>query len=644
MRLSAALAVAGVLWAVSPQNPPPAPTPPPQQAPPIFRAGVDAVQFEVSVLDKNRRPVHGLTKADFAVLEDGKPQTIIDAREISMDDEPPPPVWARAVPIDTATNDLVDRRLIAIVMDDLRCCAAGGGNVSDRWAINNALTTAQRIVDSLGVHDLAAVALTHDAIPIQRFTDNRDELSREIARFKPITEGGCLPMVPSYMLYDLQTLMAMSPQPTKAIIHITSTAPLDYRTIPRCPPPSYRIPDTGRVVTRTTPAAGGAMLDPIGLPRVPIYTLNVSGLAVAPPTIGRGQRATFPPMSGPNGSGGQAFYDTNDLGSAVEQIFAENNSYYLIGFNTSRPTSDGKFRRIEVKIPEHSEYTIRTRSGYMRPKPPPKPGSREARNPEVPRAPASVKNMLPSSDITMTTAVAAFAQPGGRVALLTTVDLTHAVTELPLTGMEDLELRTVAYASGDPKYDVRAKTAVPVPPGVSRVSTTFRSRLDVAPDKYELWLTAHDGRTDRIGGVFYNLEIPDFAARAITISGVVMGRDPTEAVPLPAAFAGVVPIVPSTSRTFGQDDAISAFFQVYQGRETALAPVALTIKVLDDKGVTKFEVTEALAPGKFSSNRGSDYRLKLPLDTLTTGRYLLTIEAKLGERISPRRDVPFSVR
>ena len=45
---------------------------PPVQ-PPTFRTGVDAVQLDVSVLDKDRRPVRGLTAADFTVLEDGKP-------------------------------------------------------------------------------------------------------------------------------------------------------------------------------------------------------------------------------------------------------------------------------------------------------------------------------------------------------------------------------------------------------------------------------------------------------------------------------------------------------------------------------------------------------------------------------------------
>jgi hypothetical protein len=206
-------------------------------------------------------------------------------------------------------------------------------------------------------------------------------------------------------------------------------------------------------------------------------------------------------------------------------------------------------------------------------------------------------------------------------------------------------MRTVAYSStGDTKYDVSAKTALSVPPGVGRVSTSFPSRLTVDPDRYELWLTAHDPRTSRIGGVFYNIEVPEFAANAVTLSGIVLGREPSELRPLPASLGGLVPIVPTASRTFGQGEPIVAFFQLYQGRTTPLAPVSLKIQVLDPLGAVKLDVTESIGPERFASNRTADYRLRLPLDQLTSGRHLLSIEARLADRISPKRDVPFTVR
>src|SRR5262249_38259338 len=41
-----------------------------------FHAGVDLVNFAVTVVDKQGKPVTGLTGDDFQVLENGKPQTL----------------------------------------------------------------------------------------------------------------------------------------------------------------------------------------------------------------------------------------------------------------------------------------------------------------------------------------------------------------------------------------------------------------------------------------------------------------------------------------------------------------------------------------------------------------------------------------
>ena len=50
-----------------------------------FRTGVELVRLDVSVLDKDRRPIRGLTAQDFTILEDGKPQPIAAFSAIEPD-------------------------------------------------------------------------------------------------------------------------------------------------------------------------------------------------------------------------------------------------------------------------------------------------------------------------------------------------------------------------------------------------------------------------------------------------------------------------------------------------------------------------------------------------------------------------------
>ena len=76
---------------------------PPSPPRPTFRAGVDAVQLDVSVLDKERRPIRGLTAADFTVLEDGKPRAIVAFSAIEL---PPMPADVAVSGADTVPPDV----------------------------------------------------------------------------------------------------------------------------------------------------------------------------------------------------------------------------------------------------------------------------------------------------------------------------------------------------------------------------------------------------------------------------------------------------------------------------------------------------------------------------------------------------------
>ena len=89
-----------------------------------FRASVDVIEVDVSVTDKNGRPIRDLTQADFTILEDGKPQRIVSFTQfMAADTDPSRSARMSFVQPDTADNSLAERlgngRLFAIVMDDM---------------------------------------------------------------------------------------------------------------------------------------------------------------------------------------------------------------------------------------------------------------------------------------------------------------------------------------------------------------------------------------------------------------------------------------------------------------------------------------------------------------------------------------------
>jgi hypothetical protein len=105
----------------------------------------------------------------------------------------------------------------------------------------------------------------------------------------------------------------------------------------------------------------------------------------------------------------------------------------------------------------------------------------------------------------------------------------------------------------------------------------------------------------------------------------------------------VIPVVPTTERAFGPSDPVTAFLRLYQGGNDKLAAVSLKIQIQDGAGKSVFEKAESISAERFSAERAAEYQLRLPLQTLAAGEYLLTFDATLGKS-SSRREVRFQVR
>ena len=150
---------------------------------PSFRARIEVVQLDISVLDKNRQPVRGLTEKDFTVLEDGKPQRIVGFATFDIDDTPQPATgWMRDVPPDITTNELKESRLFVLVMDDAMI-------PQDPAMIRDSKKIAMSIIDKLGPDDLTAVVFTGDNRKTQDFTNDKTKLRAALDKFNPGLAG-----------------------------------------------------------------------------------------------------------------------------------------------------------------------------------------------------------------------------------------------------------------------------------------------------------------------------------------------------------------------------------------------------------------------------------------------------------------------
>ncbi len=164
------------------------------------------------------------------------------------------------------------------------------------------------------------------------------------------------------------------------------------------------------------------------------------------------------------------------------------------------------------------------------------------------------------------------------------------------------------------------------------------SRLAVRPGRYEIRSAAE--APGSAGGVFTQIEVPDFSKARLSLSGLVLGfaRSGDQ-----DGLADLLPIVPTSARAFPRSGQIAAFVRVYQGGKDALVPVQMRLRIVDAATQAVVDETMIFDPARFGSRRAADCPFQLPLSRLAEGEYLLTIEA-VAEKNTARREVRFRVR
>jgi VWFA-related protein len=158
----------------------PAAAPPTPQAPgqvPVFTSEVQLITVDAVVLNKQRRPVAGLTKDDFVVTEDGRPVEIVSFEAFVQDlsaeeseEQDAPPAIATNTPSERASG-----RAFAVLIDDLGI--APERSVDARQAVQSFLESGLRPGDEVVVGTTSGDAWWSGRIPT-----GREDLLAVVAR------------------------------------------------------------------------------------------------------------------------------------------------------------------------------------------------------------------------------------------------------------------------------------------------------------------------------------------------------------------------------------------------------------------------------------------------------------------------------
>ena len=639
---------------------------------PTFRSGVEIIQLDVSVLAKDRTPVRGLVAGDFTVLENGKPQRLVTLSSVeAAERDPVRSAWMRYATHDVAANDLADElgngRLFAVVIDDMNLPP------DDPDILLTARSAARHVIDLLGPSDRAAVVFAQDAGKTQDFTDDRGKLIEAVDRLQPhapftleptssgLGPGGadmsqrfssllarspCMRAEPAVAALDAVTSrLATVPGRRKTLFYVGLGVSLGNRG--SCDSViTGAMRDIYRKAQRANVNIHG--VDPGGFDGYRLYLAQqtaareqeaaISGRRLPPGNI-RSLRDFLKTMA--DNTGGRAVVETDAIEPAIDRIFEEDAAYYLLGYESSNPSPDGKFRKIEVTV-NKPDTVVRTRSGYWAPDP---NGTDSRRGDQTPSSAAlTLTGLTMPSAVPLRLSVAPVGRAAGAGRLVdVAVTLTVRWPAVRTDVADTLRIvRTIYDADGRASVPVQEAAAVTVrPAGADETRVDFQRRIALLPGRYQLRFNVQSTWMNQSGTVYADVEVPDPYRSPLALSSIVIGSGATPQAGDPAS---TLPLTPTTARDFSSGQKVTAFLRVLQGGDAPAVPVQIATDVFDAADASQFNQNTTIAAEQFSPNRSADLQVEVPLDRLRSGPYLLSMTATLPGGRKVRRDLVFRVR
>jgi VWFA-related protein len=597
------------------------------QTPPTFRGGVDVVQLDVTVLDKDRKPLRGLTAADFTVLEDGLPRPIVAATPVELPPAAMPgAAWMRDVAPDVVSNSRYKGRVFVILFDDAY-------TKFDPAVLLAGRRIAHTVIDGLGPADAAAVMFAFAGTK-QNFTPDHAQLLRAIDSFTPKASSSAGPplgceyrgrnragCVLDAMEHIADALPLVPPRRKVLVLVSAGGFPIPALDFDQDAPsnrdvPGIELSEAARVLRKLQNA------------NVSVYGFSPHGLEVRGFNSGDEKLRMLAEQTG-----GGVGLNTNAPWDNVPVMFAETQSYYLVAFQSGH--QDGRAHRIRVRV-NRPGADVRARSGYVAP---------NLDHPKKTGKPAPVRTPLetalasgfPDSTVPIDASIAAFAEPGRQTMTV------HVIASVR-PGFVDTQAHRVTIRTSvfDKEWKERGRDSQVVAMSSRAIDAAgvVTAALPIKPGRYELRLAAEsDGKA---GSLFTDLDIPNVRKEHLSASGVLVGAPIDPAAHGDGEIASW-PIQPTTVRTFRRDERASVFFEIYQGGTSAPAPVSLHVTVTDSSGAIVVDDTRDVVADRFIADRRAPVVYDLPLTRLGAGEYLLSLDIALKKQ-HVQRQVRFQVQ
>jgi len=278
-------------------------------------------------------------------------------------------------------------------------------------------------------------------------------------------------------------------------------------------------------------------------------------------------------------TGGRAFLDSNDFGKVFTQVQQDTATYYVLGYHSSNPARDGRFRRITVKV-NRPGLKLEYRKGYYAPA----DFQHSAQEDRERQLTDELASDLPNTDLPVFLAAGYFRLGDNR--FYVPISLLVPGSEIPFTRSSEQDKATldviglVTDESKRPAGQLRdtVKLAVNTSQEVRSKNVQYNNGFTLTPGKYHIKFVLRENQTGRLGSFETDLTIPEFKPGPLKLSSVVLA---SQLQPSTAKHKGDNPLVrdgseliPSVTRVFSSGQHLYLYYEVYDPAKPSAAQSA----------------------------------------------------------------------
>lgn len=667
---------------------------PETQKRPVFRGNTQVVSVDVIVRDGSGQIVRNLKASDFEVSEDGKPQDITSftfeeisdkaAAAASIDllagaearlaedtkrAQPAPAPAAAETPKPMTPDEVAGRRLIVLLFD------ISSMQPED---VQRAVDSATKYVnEKMSPADMVAVATVSSALDVLTdFTGDRAKVSTALAALGYKEGTATPPPTADTVATDEQTAadestasddtaaldMFNNDVRLRALKALSETlAPLEQKkSILYFSAGMQRSGEDNQVELRQ--AINAAVRA-----HVSIYPVDTRGLQAVVPGgdatrasgrgtamfSGRGVAQQFSQLSASqdtlaslaSDTGGRAFMDSNDFSDAFARVQRDMSAYYLLGYNSSNTSKDGRFRRIRVRLKSSvTGARVEARQGYY--------ADRDFAHTANTDRETQLQEMLFSAvsatDLPVLVNAGYFRMAADRYYVPIAMAVPGSAVPIPAEKDKDkIALDILGIVQDEQGRPVgRIRQTIKLPPGSVGTLTAkqilYQSAVTLPPGRFSIKVVVRENTSGLMGSFEAPVVVPELKQAPLKVSSVVLSTQVQPAkdkADNPLAHNGEQ-LVPNLTHIVGKDQRMLFYYEVYDPASTESVPDVRTslafyrgkVKVFETPVVERSTIDDP-------SRKAALFKLEVPAGAIPPGLYtcqINIIDSVAGKFAFPR--------